>query len=803
IQEVSAGASCLGNGETNSTWYIFYIQNPGTILFQIAPLNSQDDYDFVLYKFNGDCSDIANGITPVLRCNYSSALGSTGLAQGFSGIHVSSNGVNQCAPISVLQNEKYVLMINNFTATNSGYTLNFSGSASIYDTDPPLLTSTNITSCGPSLAYVFFTESIKCSTIATDGSDFKITGPSGVTITSAGPLSAGNIVLTPGIKVYFSGSIMVPGNYTLHIEKGSDGNTLSDYCDNMTPEDSKIHFNILYSSPAASIIAATNANCNNNDGTATAIVNGGTPPYSYNWNSLPMQNTLTATGLAPGQYTFVVTDANGCTDYALANIAVTGLPSLSVATQPETCDSLNNGSATVTIQGGMAPYSYSWNTNPGQTTPTATGLSAGNYTVVVTGANGCTASIIVQIPLIGMPDITMAHTNISCDGSAQGSATANVSGHAPFTYLWSNGQTGNSISGLTQGSYMLTVIDASGCTSTAPVTIETGGMQLSVSTVNLACGNIYNGSATVSSSQGIPPFTYIWNTNPPQASVAAINLPAGNWTVVVTDSKGCTDSITAVITGPPPIIPNITTISAGCTLNDGSATATVSGGHTPYSYLWNTLPIQHTPIASNLFAGAYQVTVTDSDNCSVVATAYINNWDGPHGFISDVIDATCNKPNGSASVTNINGNGPFSFLWYTTPLQYVPTSTGLSAGTYTVKITDNGGCLSFLNVKINAIEAPDLILDYVTNASCGKEDGSASVINSGGSSPFNYEWFTNPHQFSHTATGLGANIYLAVVTDASGCKDSLYVTTSENKAHNDFTFTTSCINETAFFEGIT
>src|SRR6185436_18673872 len=178
IQEIAAGATCLGNGETNSTWYMFSIQDPGTLLFQIDPLNTHDHYDFVLYKFNGNCTDIVNGTVSPLRCNYSAAAGSTGLAQSSTGISVSSNGLNQCAPITVLQNEKYLLMVNNFTATNSGYTLTFSGTATIYDTEPPELTTTNITSCGPSMAYVYFSESIKCATIAANGSDFKVTGPS-------------------------------------------------------------------------------------------------------------------------------------------------------------------------------------------------------------------------------------------------------------------------------------------------------------------------------------------------------------------------------------------------------------------------------------------------------------------------------------------------------------------------------------------------------------------------------------------------------------------------------------------------
>jgi gliding motility-associated-like protein len=802
-QEIPAGSTCIASGETNSTWYNFKIQVPGTLLFQIDPLNAQDDYDFILYKYTGNCADIVNGTIQPIRCNYSSTAGSTGLAQGSSGTNVSSNGLNQCAPLTVLQNEQYIMMVNNFTATNSGYALNFSGSATIYDTDAPSLTSTSITACGPSAALVYFSEDIKCASIASDGSDFKITGPSNVSVVAAAPVSNNYIVLTPQIRIYFNDPIVVPGTYTLKIKKGSDGNTLGDFCDNMIAPGAQIQFDILYSSPVPVITSFTNASCNNGNGNAMASVSGGNPPYSYSWNSTPPQQNLNATNLTPGSYTLVVTDANGCSGHASVTIAADGIPHLTVTVFPQSCDSLNYGSATVSATGGVSPYSYSWNTIPVQTTATATGLAAGSYTVTVTGANGCTASITAVVPLIGMPVITMSHTNITCNNAAPGSATATVTGHAPFTYLWSNGSTASSISGLQQGTYMLTVTDAAGCSSTANVQIDQGGMQLSVATVNLVCGSVHNGTATVTALQANLPLTYLWNTNPQQTSATATNLAEGSYTVTVTDSSGCHDTITAVITGPPPLIANITTVSAGCTLSDGSATVAVSGGNDPYVYLWNTVPVQATATASGLPAGAYHVTVTDSDNCTASTTAYISNWDGPTGFISDVIDATCNLPNGSASVINVTGNGPFSYFWYTAPAQYSATAAGLGAGIYTVKITDVEGCISFLNVKINAAGVPELALNSLVNASCGMNDGKATVLASGGLAPYQYEWLTSPPQFTQTASGMGAGTYLAVVTDSIGCKDSLLVQVPENKAHNDYTFTTSCLNEPAFFSGMT
>jgi len=425
--------------------------------------------------------------------------------------------------------------------------------------------------------------------------------------------------------------------------------------------------------------------------------------------------------------------------------------------------------------------------------------------VTVTGANGCIATLTVNVPLTGIPQITISQTNAACDGSALGSASASVNGNSPFTYQWSTSpvQYSSSVSNLSPGSYTLTVTDAHGCTNAEPINILTGGMQLSVSTIDLECGNVHNGSATVTVSSATAPFSYQWNTNPPQTAQTAINLAEGNYTVTVTDATGCTDTISAVVGGPPPIIINISTTNAGCTFSDGSATALVSGGHSPFVYTWNTNPVQHTATAHYLHAGIYHITVTDRDHCTETGTAYVSNTDGPQGFISNVKDATCSQPNGSATVAGITGIAPFSYFWNSVPYQYDSTATGLAAGIYVVEITDAEGCISFLNVKINAIPMGTILLDHITNASCGKEDGTATVKDSGGVAPFSFEWMTTPVQYGATATHLSAGTYLAILTDGNNCKDSLYAEVPSNKAHNDFNYQTGCLHEPAFFEGIT
>ncbi len=801
-QEIQPGGStCFVNGETNSSWYIFKIKDPGTLYLDISPANIADDYDFLIYNFTNDsCTGIASGTSLPVRCNYSSTTGTTGLAAGFTGTSVNANGPPFCSPLLVSAGETYLLMVNNFTSTSSGYTLTFSGSATIFDTDAPGLDSTAVVpACSPDKVNIYFTENIDANSIAADGSDFIITGPASVTILNASLLTSNSI------KVRFTGPLSVPGVYTVKTKTGTDGNTISDFCNNDIAINKSITFQFSFTAPVASISSIQNANCNGINGSATGSYTGGTGPFSFLWNSVPPQYGITATNLTPGHYYFTVTDVNGCSSIESFNIIASGMPQLATSVFDDVCGNQGSGQANASGSGGTAPYSYVWSTSPPQNTATATGLVAGNYTVTVTDANGCTASSTVSIDLIGKPVISISKTDVSCDGSIGGTATATVTGNSPFSYLWSTSppQTTSVINSLVPGNYTVTVTDALGCENKNTVAIAAGQMGITVVTTDVNCGNQNTGTASVNVTGVIPPLNYVWNTSPVQTTSTATSLGLGTYQVVITDAGGCKDSLSVTINGPPAIVVLVTSNNADCNNNNGNAIVFVAGGIGPYTYLWNTTPVQQTFTATNLAAGVYNVTVTDNMGCTENGTAFIENINGPDGFISSVVDATCNLNNGSATATINTGVAPFSYLWNSVPPQFTATATNLAPGIYFVKIIDANGCISFLNVKINAIEMVTLLPVGVTDASCGLADGTATVIDSGGVGPFSFLWLTSPVQTGATALNLATGFYTAVVTDGSGCQDALQIFVGEEKANNQIGYKTGCLDGPTNFQGVT
>ncbi len=801
VQEVQAGGStCLAAGETNSSWYVFRIKNAGNLLVDITPANPLDDYDFVIYNLTGDsCGSILSGTNAPVRCNYSSTPGTTGLATGYVQASVNAAGPPFCSPLPVLAGETYVMMINNFTSSAFGYSLDFGGTATIEDTETPEVDSVSVALCNPNKVLLHFDENIDPATITAAGTEFTITGPAPVTVKDASIFGAPNVV-----RVRFTQQVNTPGIYTVTINTGTDGNTLSDDCSNFLSAGSSHDFTIIFQGPVASIASVTNASCNATNGSATGAVTGGTGPFTYIWDTSPPQTGITATGLAAGHYTFTVTDANGCTSLATFNVFTDGEPQLTTTSVKDSCANPGSGQASVVATGGVPPYTYLWSTVPPQSTATATGLVTGTYSVTVTDDKGCTSVGVVSIGQDGKPVIAISKQDPPCDGSTLGSATATVTGTAPFSYMWSTSPPQNTATAtmLTPGSYTVTVTDSSGCEAEASVTISQNKMNITAMVTDVTCGNLSNGSIAVSVTGASPPLSYSWNTTPVQTTATATNLSIGTYQVIVSDQAGCLDSLTESVGGPPPILPTTSTTNAACTFNTGTASVIAAGGNPPYTFAWNTVPPQFTSVASNLSAGAYTVTITDSIGCTETAVAFVNDSDGPLGQITAVQDATCLEANGSATVGVSTGIPPYTFLWNTSPPQPGATASGLASGEYTVEITDGNGCKSFLNVKINDLEPVSLVPGPVMNASCGMANGSATVFHLGGIAPFTYTWLTSPVQTGSTAINLAAGSYIAVVTDSAGCTDSIEVSVGEFEANNSIEYDIACLGEPTQFFGI-
>lgn len=369
------------------------------------------------------------------------------------------------------------------------------------------------------------------------------------------------------------------------------------------------------------------------DAEIRAEVTGGTQPYRYQWSHDPSLSGNTATGLPLGTYSVKVIDANGCEATDLINITEPTQILLDIETTELDCDGDDQGAATVTATNGAGNYSYLWNDPNTQTTPTATGLTAGIYTVTVTDANNCSVSATVIISQPSQLTASISKTNVQCAGESNGTATVQVSGGtAGYSYLWDDplAQTTPTAMGLAAGTYTVTVTDGNNCQISETVMInEPLELTAGITATQLVCFGDDNGVAAVQVSGGTTPYTYLWDDPLAQKTPMATGLTARTYTVLVTDANNCTTSASITIDQPVELTGNIVSIIHVPCIggNEGSATVLVSGGTPGYTYLWDDPLAQTTPTATGLTAGNYQLLVTDANNCQLLVPVVITEPD--------------------------------------------------------------------------------------------------------------------------------------------------------------------------------
>ena len=371
-----------------------------------------------------------------------------------------------------------------------------------------------------------------------------------------------------------------------------------------------------------STLTQTNIQCNGGSATATVTPAGGTPVFTYAWSN--GQTTSAATGLAPGSYSVLITDAGGCTSTNTVTFTMPAAITSSVSVTNTTCGN-STGSASVTAGGGTGSLTYSWSPG-GQTTASITGLAGGTYTCLITDASGCTKPIAATVVNLNGPAATASVTaQVSCNGGSNGSAIASATGgSAPYTFLWSNGQTTSAATSMVAGTYSVNIADASGCTLVQVVTVtQPSALVVTVLPIPDTCAQNV-GSAGAIASNGTGPYSYLWSNG--QTAQTATGLGAGTYSVTITDANGCTLKSVAAVGNM-----NTGTASAGTnvTIQFGSSTnLNASGGvlysWTPTTGLSNTSVAN--PTATPSVTTEYCVYVTDSYGCtdSACVTVYVD-----------------------------------------------------------------------------------------------------------------------------------------------------------------------------------
>jgi gliding motility-associated-like protein len=523
-----------------------------------------------------------------------------------------------------------------------------------------------------------------------------------------------------------------------------------------------------------SSVTSTNITCNGLcNGTSSLTLSGGTLPYNYNWNTTPATITPSVGGLCVGNYLGIGTDANGC---SVSNTIIISQPSAItvsiVGTNPK-CNAACDGSFVTTVNGGMPGYQYQWIpvASPTGTLQNPTGLCAGNYTLIVTDNNSCTKQVITSLTNPSALLANVSFTNPLCSGLCNGIATANpVGGTGSYTYSWSTTQTSPTINSLCSGPYTVVVTDANLCTNTKTITlIPATAISVNPAVSPATCG-VSNGSIDVSATTGTAPFTYNWPAIPSTNTVVA-GLPAGVYTVIVTDASSCTATISIPLSNSNgPTWATITTTNVTCHgLCNGSATVSNAiGGTAPYILSWVN-PLSPSSTVSALCPGTYTAQIKDALGCILFRDTTIAEPQLITDNATLVSSACFGNCNGSISLNPSGGNGGYTYSW--TPTGVITgTVTNLCPGPITTTITDSKGCTFIGNYNLPSLTTITSSA-FATNNNCfGDCNGSILVNNvAGGLPPYTYLWNDPLGQLNQTATALCNGNYSVTITDANGC----------------------------------
>ncbi len=505
----------------------------------------------------------------------------------------------------------------------------------------------------------------------------------------------------------------------------------------------------------------TNVSCNGGaNGTINTAVTGGTYPYSYNWgggNTLPNRTNLSA-----GNFTITVNDSKGCSVTATSIISEPAPIAFAFAKTNVVCSGSSTGSIDATISGGTGAYTYHWNTNA--LTQDLWNLNAGNYSLTVTDANTCTSSAMVAIAQPAPLTVVLTHTDISCFGAHNGSIMANVSGgNGGYVFDWSNGATTANLNNLPPNNYVLSLSDAAGCaTSIALSIIEPSALTLAEAHSNITCNGAANGNIHITATGGTGNYSYAWSNGSSTPTISSL-LP-NNYTITVSDAKGCTASKAISITQPAPLVVSETHQPYACSGNAGAIDITVSGGNLPYTYLWNNHAI--TEDISNLNGGTYSVVVSDINACSSTTAVSISVLTSLSTTVTHT-DLLCNGiSTGSIHTVVTGGSSPYTFNWNTGAASQ--DLNALAAGSYSAVITDANHC-SVSAAAVLKQPAPVAINISPKPVSCfGFSDGELSIQAFGGTAPYTYNW--DNASSDSTIKSIPAGSYDVTVTDANSCK---------------------------------
>jgi hypothetical protein len=572
--------------------------------------------------------------------------------------------------------------------------------------------------------------------------------------------------------------------------------------------------------------------CNGgNNGSLDAFIQGGVKPYKIDWYKLNSNtnsydliasNEIEINNLLSGTYKIVVTDAaNPSGPFATAEaIYALGEPLLLtpnlISKTDVLCFGNTTGAITIDISGGTAPYTFVWKKNGADyaTTQNLTNLGFGDYTVLITDANKCKATlptITINQPLASLQIDTPIVTPLTGFGTQNGSIAINVTGGtASYNYAWT--QNGNptfkqdtaTITNLNEGLYNVTVTDANGCPASINDIKVTQPSKLEITAItqqnftNILCYGDKRAVLIATVTGGVPfidasgtkYYQYKWyNILSPTVTVSTTNpttaLNAGTYALLVTDANNNTFTLESQpITEPAQLAMTFTQKNVSCKNgNDGAINIAITGGVAPYKIVWSTGTNANLTSISGLLASPnpYIVSVTDSNNCKIEQSITITEPD--LFYLKNVIKTpptTVGGNDGNIQVEVSGGTPNYNYYWYNDKKELIYQNLNQSsttniqniyAGQYYLTVTDSKGC-SIFEKDLDKIDPIAVSLNIININQCnGGNTASIKAIVSGGTPKYFYKWYStkNPQiviNENEIVTGLTSGSYYVVVNDS-------------------------------------
>lgn len=520
----------------------------------------------------------------------------------------------------------------------------------------------------------------------------------------------------------------------------------------------------------AAQILTSNVDCfGQSTGSIQVTASGGVSPYALLWNDGNTDPTRTA--LPVGIYTVIATDANQCTLVLTGTVAEPAAISATTTVLSATCGA-NNGALSLTGSGGTPPLAFSWSN--GATGSNAAQLPSGAYTVTITDANGCTATITDAVSNTDGPEITAAPVPVLCHGQATGTIILQVtSGVGPFQFLWNDSYTVQNRTNLVAGMYAVTVLDANQCAAVATISLaEPAALTVTGVTTPETC-SLGNGAIAIAPEGGSADYSYSWSNGATTQNLQ--QLTSGNYTLTLVDANGCSLEYSTVVPAQASPVAVLTAEDVRCfNESNGSIQVALQGGTPPFSFHWsNGFTNQN---AENLSIGNYAVTVTDANGCSATGNQMVQGPSQPLIIGGEVQQVRCYGESTGSIVPFVTGNdGSYVLNWNGNTGSV--SLDALAAGQYTLTATTPTGCTATFSATITQPDAPLALTTSAVNATLG-DDGSITTQSTGGTPPYGYTWsngFTGA-QLSNLPPGT----YSVTLTDANGCTTSTSTAVSLN-----------------------